>query len=294
MKDYLVKSLAYEGQLRIYAVESGQAVREAQRIHNTWSAATAALGRAIVATAMLSAASLKDSEKMTVKIMGDGPAGAIVVDGNAQGTVKGYIQNPHVHFPLNGKKKIDVRDAIGSKGFLAVTKDLGLKAPFTGQVPLVSGELGEDFTYYLAKSEQIPSAVGLAVTMDEHDILEMAGGFLVQVMPQAKEDVISKMETKLASFPSISGMMAQKRTPEEIIYELCGRDNVNILERLPISYHCDCSKKRFARSLASIAPKDLKEMIEKDHGAEATCRFCGEKYHFDENELKDLYARAIG
>ncbi|KRL01869.1 Hsp33 family molecular chaperone HslO [Liquorilactobacillus capillatus] len=288
MKDYLVKSLAYEGQIRVYAIKTEETIRKAQEIHATRSAATAAFGRAITATAMLSAASLKGQEKMTVKIMGDGPTGAIVVDGNAQGKVKGYLQNPQLHFPLKDNKQVDVREAIGSKGVLSVTKDLGLKTPFTGQVPLVSGELGEDFTYYLAESEQIPSAVGLSVVLDEQGAVDEAGGFMIQVMPQVEDEVISQIEKKLATFPSLSGLMVEKTTPEEIIFELCGKANVQILDKLSIAYQCDCSKARFARSLASIAPRDLETMIQEDHGAEATCRFCGQKYHFTEKELKKL------
>ncbi len=177
MSDYLVKSLAYDGQLRAYAVDATKTVRQAQEYHDTWSAASAALGRTLVATLLLSEASLKGEGKMTVKVNGDGPLGAIVVDGNANGTVKGYVQHPHIHLPLNDKHKIDVKGAVGTTGFLSVTKDLGLKEPFTGQVPLVSGELGEDFTYYLAKSEQIPSAVGLSVFVNDDNTIQTAEAF---------------------------------------------------------------------------------------------------------------------
>lgn len=293
MKDYLVKSLAYEGQLRVYAIDATRTVQQAQKIHNTWSAGTMALGRTLAATAMLSAASLKGKEKMTVKIMGDGPAGAIVVDGNAEGKVKGYLQNPHVHFPLNGKNKVSVKDAVGSKGFLSVTKDLGLKMPFTGQVPLVSGELGEDFTYYLAKSEQIPSAVGLATVLNEDNSVKLAGGFMIQVLPQTSKKIITKLEKKLALLPALSELMIHNNSPEEIIFELCGKNNVKILEKIPVSYSCDCSKDRFAKSLSSIAAKDLETMIKEDHGAEAICHFCGKKYYFSEDELKKLYSKSF-
>lgn len=293
MKDYLVKSLAYEDQLRIYAVDVSQTVQEAQKIHNTWSAATAALGRTIAATSMLSAASLKGKERMTVRIMGDGPAGAIVVDGNALGQIKGYLQNPQIHFPLKNKNKIDVKDAVGSKGFLSVTKDLGLKTPFTGQVPLVSGELGEDFTYYLAKSEQIPSAVGLSVVMDDSNFVKAAGGFMIQVLPKASNDVITLLEKKLSTLPSLAELMSQNMSPEEIIFKFCGKENVKLLDKMPVSYSCDCSKERFAQSLSSIAPRDLETMIKEDHGAEAVCHFCGKKYYFSEDELKTLHLKQI-
>ena len=194
MSDYLVKSLAFDGQIRAYAVDATETVSTAQKLHDTWSAASAALGRSLVGTLLLASASLQGDETMTVKINGNGPVGGIVVDGNANGTVKGYVQNPHVHLPLNDKHKIDVKGAVGTEGFLAVTKDLGLKEPFTGQVPLVSGELGEDFTYYLAKSEQIPSSVGLSVFVNSDNSIETAGGFMIQVMPGAKEETTLNTE----------------------------------------------------------------------------------------------------
>lgn len=291
-KDYLVKSLAYDGQLRAYAVDATQTIATAQQKQGTWSAATAALGRTMVGTLLLSAAELSGDEKLTVRINGGGPVGAIVADGNAEGTVKGYLQNPHVNLPLNEKHKIDVKKAVGSKGFLAVTKDLGLKEPFTGEVPLVSGELGEDFTYYLAKSEQIPSAVGLSVFVNTDDTVGVAGGFMIQVMPGAKDEVISKLEKRLKEIPLVSKMLRDGKTPEEILYALLGKENVKILEKMPVAFKCDCSKARFAKGLASLPKKDIEEMIEKNHGAEAVCRFCGKKYEFSEEELKAIAAKA--
>ena len=183
MSDYLVKSLACDGHLRAYAIDATETIREAQKRQDTWSAASAALGRSMIGTLLLATSSLKGDEKMTVKINGNGPVGGIVIDGNSKGTVKGYVQNPHVHLPLNDKGKIDVKGAVGTEGFLAVTKDYGLKEPFTGQVPLVSGEIAEDFTYYLAKSEQIPSSVGLSVFVNSDNTIGTAGGFMIQVMP---------------------------------------------------------------------------------------------------------------
>ncbi|KRL06246.1 Hsp33 family molecular chaperone HslO [Liquorilactobacillus oeni] len=286
--DYLLKSLAFDEQLRIYAVDTTQTVRKAQKIHGTWSAASAALGRTITATALLSQAVLKEKGKLTVKVLGDGPVGAIVVDGNAMGDIKGYLQHPQVHLPLNKKHKIDVKGAVGERGFLTVTKDLGMKTPFTGQVPLVSGELGEDFAYYLAKSEQIPSAVGLSVFVNKDNTIQTAGGFLIQVMPGASEEILSKIEKTLSKMPSISEMMFKGATPEKILEEICGAENFQLLAREKIKYNCDCSKKRFGYALASIAVKDLDEMIKKNHGAEATCQFCGKKYHFTEEELRNL------
>lgn len=210
MTDYLIKALAYNGQLRVYAIDTTETVRKAQRIHDTWSAATAAFGRAITATSLLSQSLLKGGNKMTVKIMGNGPTGTIVIDGTASGDVKGYLKEPHVHLPLNKQQKIDVKGAVGSSGLLEITKDLGLKMPFTGQVPLVSGELGEDFTYYMAKSEQIPSSIGVSVFVNNDNSVRTAGGFMVQAMPDADEAVLAEVEQNIANLPAISVMMAKK------------------------------------------------------------------------------------
>ena len=288
MSDYLVKSLAFDGQIRAYAVDATETVSTAQKLHDTWSAASAALGRSLVGTLLLASASLQGDETMTVKINGNGPVGGIVVDGNANGTVKGYVQNPHVHLPLNDKHKIDVKGAVGTEGFLAVTKDLGLKEPFTGQVPLVSGELGEDFTYYLAKSEQIPSSVGLSVFVNSDNSIETAGGFMIQVMPGAKEETISQIEKRLAEIPMVSEMMRDGKKPEDILNEILGAENVKILDKMPVSYHCDCSRERFLGVLTSLPTDQLREMADEDHGAEAVCHFCGKKYQFTEDELRKI------
>lgn len=288
MSDYLVKSLAFDGQIRAYAVDATETVSTAQKLHDTWSAASAALGRSLVGTLLLASASLQGDETMTVKINGNGPVGGIVVDGNANGTVKGYVQNPHVHLPLNDKHKIDVKGAVGTEGFLAVTKDLGLKEPFTGQVPLVSGELGEDFTYYLAKSEQIPSSVGLSVFVNSDNSIETAGGFMIQVMPGAKEETISQIEKRLAETPMVSEMMRDGKKPEDILNEILGAENVKVLDKMPVSYHCDCSRERFLGVLTSLPTDQLQEMADEDHGAEAVCHFCGKKYQFTEDELRKI------
>ena len=217
MADYLVKSVAGNEMFRAYAVSATGVVAEAQRRHDTWSAASAALGRSLVGTLLLASSVLKGEEQMTVKINGNGPVGGIVVDGNAKGTVKGYLQHPHVHLPLNDKHKIDVKAAVGTDGFLSVTKDQGVGDPFTGTVALVSGELGEDFTYYLAQSEQIPSAVGLSVFVNDDNSIGVAGGFLVQVLPNATDEAISSLENKLKDMPLVSQLMRDGKSPEDIL-----------------------------------------------------------------------------
>lgn len=292
MSDYLVKALAYDGQLRAYAIDATQTVATAQTKQGTWSAATAALGRSMVGTLLLSAAELTNDETLTVKINGDGPVGGIVVTGNARGTVKGYVQHPEVHLPLNEHHKIDVKKAVGTKGFLAVTKDLGLKEPFTGEVPLVSGELGEDFTYYLAQSEQIPSAVGLSVFVNPDDSVEVAGGFMIQVMPDCQEEVIAGLEKRLQELPLVSEMLRQNKTPEDILYALLGEPNVKVLEKKAVAFKCDCSKAKFAGMMATLPSADIDQMIAEDHGAQAVCHFCGKKYDFNVAELRAIEEHA--
>lgn len=292
MADYLVKSLIDHGMFRAYVVDATDTVAEAQRRHDTWSTATAALGRTLIGTLLLSTSLLKGKEKLTVKVNGHGPVGAIVADGNADGTVKGYLQYPHTSLPLNTKHKLDVKKAVGTAGMLTVTKDQGLGQPYTGQVPLVSGELGEDFTYYLAKSEQIPSAVGVSVFVEPDNTVKVAGGFMIQVMPGASDEAISRLEQRLKSMPMVSELLLAGQTPEDILKLLFTDEDVQILQKMPVAFKCDCSKDRFAKALASVSKDAIKEMIEQDHGDEAVCHFCGEKYQFSEDDLRQIMTQA--
>ena len=216
MEDYLIKALAYDGYVRAYAVQATNTVAEAQKRHDTWHTSSAALGRTLVGGLLLGS-TLKGEDKLTVRIQGDGPANGIVVDANGKGEVKGYIQNPHLSLPLNEAGKIDVRGAVGTQGMFSVTKDLGLKEPLSGQTPIVSGEIAEDFTYCLAISEQIPSAVGLSVLVNTDDSIKTAGGFMIQIMPGADEETISKIEEQLKTTPRISTLLDEGLTPEKIL-----------------------------------------------------------------------------
>jgi molecular chaperone Hsp33 len=238
--------------------------------------------------ALLLGATLKGEEKITVKVEGNGPVGHIVVDSNGKGEVKGYIANPKVSLPPNESGKIDVRGAVGTQGSLTVTKDLGMKAAFSGQVPLVSGELGEDFTYYMANSEQTPAAFGLSVLIDTDDSVKIAGGFMIQVMPDATDETITKLEESIASIPMVSHLMENGETPEEILERLVGVGNAKILEKMPIAFKCDCSKDRFSRAIIALGSKEIDDMITEDQGAEATCHFCGNHYHYNVEELEAL------
>lgn len=293
MKDYLVKALVYGGAVRAYAVNATATVAEAQRRHDTWNTASAALGRSLVGGLLLGA-TVKGEDKMTVKIQGDGPAGAIIIDSNGKGDVKGYVQNPHINLPLNEKGKIDVRGAVGTNGVFTVIKDLGLKEPFSGQTPIVSGELGEDFTYYLAVSEQVPSAVGLSVLVDTDDSIKTAGGFMLQVMPGDSEEIIETLEECLKDLPNVSSLLDEGKSPEDILAVIFGEEPIQFLEELPVQFNCECSKEKFSTAILTLGTSEIQAMIDEDHGAEAVCSFCGEKYHFDEAELNGLIEEITG
>lgn len=285
--DYLVKALAYDGQIRAYATRTTEAVGEAQRRHYTWPTASAALGRSMTASVMLGAM-MKGEEKLTIKINGNGPLGTILVDANAKGEVRGYVSNPQTHFDLNEKGKLDVRRAVGTEGTLSVSKDIGLLQPFVGQVPLVSGELGEDFTHYIVTSEQVPSSVGVGVIVNPDNTIQASGGFIIQLMPGTDEEIISKIEKRLSEIPTISNMVREGMTPEEILERVLGTDNVNFLETMPVNFQCQCSRDRISNAIISLGSEEIKDMIVTDGQAEAQCHFCNEKYLFTKENLENM------
>lgn len=291
MSDYLVKALAYNDQVRAYAVRSTETVGEAQRRHQTWPTASAALGRSISAGVMMGSM-LKGEEKLTVKVEGDGPLGPILVDADAKGHVRGYVTHPQIHFDLNEHGKLDVRRAVGTSGFLSVVKDIGLRDYFTGQVPIVSGELGEDFTYYFVKSEQVPSSVGVGVLVNPDNTILAAGGFIIQLLPGTEDETITQIEERLKTIPPISKLIEKGLTPEEILEEVLGKENVRFLETQPVSFTCSCSKERFAEAIITLGKDEIQDMIETDGKAEAQCHFCNEKYHYTKEELENLIEEA--
>lgn len=291
MSDYLVKALGFNGQVRAYAVNTTETVGEAQRRHYTWPTASAALGRAVTAGVMMGAM-LKGDEKLTIKIEGGGPIGVILVDSNAKGKVRGYVTNPQVHFDLNEQGKLDVRRAVGTDGMLSVVKDIGLRDYFTGQVPIVSGELGEDFTYYFAVSEQVPSSVGVGVLVNPDNTIQSAGGFILQLMPGTEDETITEIENHLKTIPPVSKMVQMGLTPEEILMQLLGENHVQILEKMPVAFECQCSRERIANALISLGKAEIEDMIETDGQAEAQCHFCNETYHFSKKDLEELVLEA--
>ncbi|MFD1861770.1 Hsp33 family molecular chaperone HslO [Planococcus chinensis] len=290
--DYLVKALAYDGQIRAYATRTTDAVGEAQRRHYTWPTASAALGRSMTASVMLGAM-MKGEEKLTIKINGNGPLGTILVDANAKGEVRGYVSNPQTHFDLNEKGKLDVRRAVGTEGTLSVSKDIGLLQPFVGQVPLVSGELGEDFTHYIVTSEQVPSSVGVGVIVNPDNTIQASGGFIIQLMPGTSEEVISGIEKRLSEIPTISNMVRDGLTPEEILEEVLGSGNVKFLETMPVNFQCQCSRDRISNAIVGLGSEEIQDMIVTDGQAEAQCHFCNEKYLFTKENLEDMLEETI-
>lgn len=286
MNDYLVKAIDKTKNLRLLTITATNLVQEAQTRHDTWSASSAVLGRTLVAGILLAGAELTDKEELTVRLLGDGPVGPTVVTAKSDLTVKGYVKNPHIALPPKKNGHIDVKKAVG-KGWLEVTKDLGLKKPYTGQVPIVSGEIAEDIAYYLTKSEQIPSAVGLSVFVNPNNTIGEAGGFMLQALPGASDSLITETINRINDLPALSSAFLDGLTPEKLAAMILG-DDCKILEKDEVAFKCDCSKGKYGNILATLKDSQLKAMINEDHGAELTCNFCGNKYQFSEEELKAI------
>ncbi|MCM3546632.1 Hsp33 family molecular chaperone HslO [Priestia megaterium] len=292
MGDYLVKALAYNSQVRAYAVKTTDTVGEAQRRHYTWPTASAALGRSMTAGVMMGAM-LKGEQKLTIKIEGRGPIGVILVDSNARGEVRGYVTNPQTHFDLNQHGKLDVARAVGTDGTLSVVKDIGMRDQFNGQVPIVSGELGEDFTYYFVTSEQVPSSVGVGVLVNPDNTILAAGGFIIQLLPGTDDKTITAIEQRLQTIEPISKLIQKGLSPEEILEEVLGKENVKFLETMPVEFKCQCSEERIANAIISLGQEEIQSMIEEDGQAEAQCHFCNETYRFDKKQLEEMKEQAI-
>lgn len=288
MSDYLVRAIGFNGQVRAFAVRSTETVAEAQRRHNTWPIVSAALGRSMTAAVMMGAM-LKGGDKITVKIEGNGPTGPLLIDADAKGDVRGYVTNPHVHFELNEQGKLDVRRAVGTEGTLTIVKDLGMRDMFSGQTPIVSGEIAEDFTYYFATSEQVPSSVGLGVLVNPDNTVLAAGGFILQLMPGCTDETITAIEKHLATIEPVSKMIEKGYTPEQILEAVLGEEGqVEVLSKMPVQFQCQCSKERFGAAIIGLGVGEIQQMIDEDGQAEAHCHFCEEKYVFSKQELEGL------
>ncbi|MDF9530756.1 redox-regulated molecular chaperone HslO [Bacillus thuringiensis] len=287
MKDYLVKALAFDGEVRAYSVRTTNTVSEAQRRHDTWRTASAALGRSLTAGTMMGAM-LKGDQKLTIKVEGNGPIGPILVDAHANGDVRGYVTNPHVDFEGTEQGKLRVYQAVGTEGFVTVIKDIGMREPFIGQSPIVSGELGEDFTYYFAVSEQTPSSVGVGVLVNGDDSVLAAGGFILQIMPGAQEETISFIEDRLKKIPPVSTLIEQGLSPEELLYAVLGEDKVKVLETMDVQFNCTCSRERIESVLISLGKTELEQIREEEEETEVHCHFCNERYKFSKEDITNL------
>ncbi|MCU5587866.1 redox-regulated molecular chaperone HslO [Bacillus cereus] len=287
MKDYLVKALAFDGEVRAYSVRTTNTVSEAQRRHDTWRTASAALGRSLTAGTMMGAM-LKGDQKLTIKVEGNGPIGPILVDAHANGDVRGYVTNPHVDFEGTEQGKLRVYQAVGTEGFVTVIKDIGMREPFIGQSPIVSGELGEDFTYYFAVSEQTPSSVGVGVLVNGDDSVLAAGGFILQIMPGAQEETISFIEDRLQKTPPVSTLIERGLSPEELLYAVLGEDKVKVLETMDVQFNCTCSRERIESVLISLGKTELEQIREEEEETEVHCHFCNERYKFSKEDITNL------
>ncbi|WP_410772321.1 Hsp33 family molecular chaperone HslO [Fontibacillus sp. BL9] len=287
-KDRLIRGTAMNGKVRAFAVRTTQLVEELRRRHDTYPTTTAALGRTVTAAAMMGAM-LKGEERLSIQVKGDGPIGQIVADANAKGEVRGTVTNPHVQLPSNSKGKLDVAGAVGTTGFIHVTKDLGLKDPYRGSVPIISGELGEDFTYYFALSEQTPSAVGLGVLVDTDSSVIVAGGFIIQLLPGLSDPEIDAIERAVSQLPPVTSLLDQGLELEEMLRWIL--PDVKVLDEMDIIFSCNCSWERVERTLISLGKDELIQLRDEDKETEVVCDFCNEVYTFGQKELDDLIAK---
>lgn len=286
--DFVAHITAAGGKVRGLAALTTRAVEEARARHGLAPTAAAALGRALTACAMLGAG-LKGNQKVMVEVAGDGPLGRIVAEATASGALRGYVRHPGLHLPLNDQGKLDVGGAVG-KGSLHVTKDLGLREPYRGAVPLISGEIGEDIAYYLQKSEQTPSAVAVGVLIDADSSVRAAGGIIVQLMPGADKEVglVDALEARLGSMPAISRAIDEGARPVDLLSEVLAGFDPEVVGAKGLVFRCACSKERFGRGLVALGKDELEEIIASQGNAELVCHFCSAKYHFDEEELRAL------
>lgn len=287
MKDAILRGTAANHQVRFFSAYTKQVVETAHEIHNTSPVVTAALGRLLTAGSIMGSMCKNDTDVLTLQIQCSGPIGGLTVTSNAKAQVKGYANHPRIILPPNAHGKLDVGGAL-DLGVLSVIKDIGLKEPYVGQCNLVTGEIAEDLTYYFATSEQIPTSVALGVLIDTNTTVRHAGGFIIQLMPFAEEDLITDLENRLKDFSSITTLMERGMTPEDMMNRLFEGYDVQINDTILPEYHCNCSKERVYKAIVSIGKKEIEKMIEENKPIEAGCHFCNKKYEFSIEELKEM------
>jgi len=285
MQDYIVRGTDKEGNFRFFGANAKNTISMACTKHHTTPVVSAALGRTMIGAAMMGCMLKGDRDRVSVMIRGDGPIGGIVVEADGTGNFKGYAYNPEADIPNKPDGKLDVSGVIGN-AVMTVMKDMGLKEPYSGQIAMLSGEIAEDFTYYFATSEQTNSVVILGVLVDRDYSIKQAGGIIIQVLPNAADEAITNLENKLKGFTSITKLLDENKTVEEIIESLLGP--IDMMEKTKVGFKCDCSKYRMERGLISIGRAELEEIINEEENVELVCHFCNTKYDFSKDEIEKI------
>lgn len=284
---HLVRGISDDGCVLVVTADTTDISETAREYHNTSKVCTAALGRALTAASFMGIMLKGADSSVTLRFNGKGPAGSVIAVSDCEGNVRGYVVNPDVQLPLNAKGKLDVGVAVGTDGFLTVVKDIGMKEPFVGQIPLVSGEIAEDVTSYYAVSEQIPSVCALGVLVNPDMSVAVSGGFLIQLLPTADDTIIEKVERGLKGLPSVTSMLAEGLSPEDICKRVLPEFNVEVLDTSECSYKCNCSRERVEKALISVGKQELLEMADEE-ATEVKCHFCPAVYKFDSEDIKKL------
>lgn len=282
-----VRMIADDGTLSVIAIDSTDIVSRMEQLHCTSAVTSAALGRLLTAASMMGAVMKGKDDTLTVRLNGNGPAGPVIAVSDSEGNVRGYVSNPIVEIPLNEKGKLDVRGAVGTDGTLTVMMDLGLKEPYIGQIPIVSGEIAEDITAYYAQSQQTPTVCALGVLVNPELTIKAAGGFMIQLLPSAGEDTIELVEESIKDIPPVTNMITSGMAPEDICRSVLKKFNLELLDEFTPEYRCNCTRERFERGLATLSKEDLTEMAE-DAVTEVSCHFCNKKYRFSSDEIRSL------
>ena len=290
MEDILLRIIDNDQKIRVFAAETTELAEAARRRHELSPIATAALGRTLTAGAMMGAMLKNSRDKLTIQIKGEGPLGGIIVASNSQAKVKGYVYNPEVYLPPNQYGKLDVGGAVGKNGYMNVIRDLGLKEPYIGYVPLVSGEIGEDLSFYFLKSEQTPAIVALGVLVEKTGEVIASGGFIVQVMPDVEDAIIEKLENNLKDLKSVTTYLSEGKRIKEIVEKVTGNPKMQVLETIKPEYICDCSRERMEKAIITLGEKELNDILESQGKVEIECHFCRNKYTFDRHHISELFS----
>lgn len=290
MTDYLVRATAADAQIRAFAVTSGELTEVTRARHDLSPVVTAALGRLMTGACMMGSTLKGEKDILTLQVNGDGPVQGLTVTADSRGNVKGYARVPQAMMPPNGQGKLDVGGVIGN-GYLTVIKDMGMKDPYSSQVALQTGEIGDDLTYYFAASEQVPSCVALGVLMERDNTVKQAGGFMIQLMPFAQEEMVSRLEKKIAAVPSVTALLEEGKNPEQILEFLLGDLGLQITDKMPVRFFCNCTKERVEKVLYSLGKEELQEMIDEGKDISLHCHFCNTDYGFTVEELERIRSR---